>query len=136
MACITSYQVLIQEVLKRITKHVAWILGGRGVQDVLFATETPPHQFGTTLRCSDVTLDAWHISWMQPASGEFVHLLGRKVADRIVQEGAGPDQRRQERWSFADITPDTFTWLGEVSFDGGAVWFVEQEMRAIRRAAS
>jgi len=113
--------------------HFSWILGGRGIQDVLFAAGAPPHQFGTTLRCYDIAVDAWHVTWMQPYGGEFVHLLGRKVGDRIVQEGVGSDHRRRERWSFTDITQDSFLWLGEVSFDDGVTWFLEQEMRAIRR---
>jgi hypothetical protein len=116
--------------------HFTWILGGRGIQDVLFASGTPSHQFGTTLRCYDAALDAWHVSWMQPYSGEFVHLVGRKVEDRIVQEGVGSDPRRRERWSFTDITPNAFLWLGEVSFDNGATWALEQEMRARRRVRS
>lgn len=114
--------------------HFDWILGGRGIQDVLFSTEASPHQFGTTLRCYDVVTDVWHVAWMQPSGGEFVHLTGRKVGDRIVQEGVGSDPRRRERWSFTEITSASFLWLGEVSFDNGATWFLEQEMRAIRRA--
>jgi hypothetical protein len=110
-----------------------WILGGRGIQDVLFASGSSPHQFGTTLRCYDVDQDVWVITWMQPYGGEFVHLLGRKKGDRIVQEGIGTNAHRRERWSFSDITPDSFLWLGEVSFDEGHTWFLEQEMRATRR---
>ncbi len=78
-------------------------------------------------------MDAWHITWMQPYGGEFVQLIGRKVGDRIVQEGTSSDPRRRERWSFTNITKDSFVWFGEVSFDDGATWFLEQEMRAIRR---
>ena len=109
-----------------------WILGGRGIQDVLFAAGASAHQFGTTLRCYDPALDVWHVTWMQPYGGEFVHLIGRKVGNRIVQEGTGSDPRRRERWSFTDITPDSFSWLGEVSFDDGKTWLLEQEMRATR----
>lgn len=109
-----------------------WILGGRGIQDVLYAVKSRPAQYGTTLRCYDSLLDAWHIAWMQPDSGEFVNLLGREVANRIVQEGLGTDYLRRERWSFTDITHDSFTWLGEVSTDHGATWFLEEEMRARR----
>jgi hypothetical protein len=115
--------------------HFGWILGGRGIQDVLFAARAPGHQFGTTLRCYDVAMDAWHVTWMQPYGGEFVNLIGRKVGERIVQEGSGSDHRRRERWSFTDITPDSFLWLGEVSLDDGLTWSLEQEMRATRRKA-
>lgn len=113
--------------------HFDWILSGRGIQDVLFAAEAAPHQFGTSVRCYDATTNVWHIAWMQPYGGEFVHLIGRQVGDQIVQEGAGANPRRHARWSFTEITPDSFLWLGEVSFDDGATWFLEQEMRASRR---
>ncbi len=113
--------------------HFGWVLGGRGVQDVLFAAGSPPDHYGTTLRCYDPDLDLWHVTWMQPYGGEFVHLLGRQVGDRIVQEGAGSDPDRLERWSFNNITPDSFLWLGEASFDKGQTWVLEQEMRGSRR---
>jgi hypothetical protein len=112
--------------------HFDWILGGRGIQDVLFAAGAPVHQFGTTLRCSDSKIDAWHLAWMQPASGEFVYLLGRKVGDWIVGEEVCSANGRRVRWSFKDITATSFHWLGEVSFDDGVTWFLEQEMRALR----
>jgi len=112
--------------------HFAWILGGRGIQDVLFADGAPSHKYGTTLRCYDPSIDAWHITWMQPYGGEYVHLIGRKVGDRIVQESQGTDPQQRERWSFTEITPHSFLWLGEVSRDGGANWFLEQEMRGKR----
>ena len=78
-------------------------------------------------------MDTWHVSWMHPAGGEFVNLVGRKVGDRIVHEGVGTDPRRRERWSFTEITLTSFVWLGEVSFDGGTTWFLEQEMHGTRR---
>ncbi len=113
----------------------AWILGGRAMQDVLFATGMPSDRFGTTLRCYDRVLDVWHIFWMQPAAREFVHLKGREVGDRIVQEGVDLASGRHLRWSFTEMTPDSFVWLGEVSSDEGRSWFLEQEMHATRRAS-
>lgn len=113
--------------------HFAWALGGRAVQDVLFAENAPADEYGTTLRGYDHAADRWHITWMQPASGEFTHLIGQKVGDRIVQESINDGSPRRKRWSFCDITPSSFLWLGEESADTGATWRVVQEMRATRR---
>jgi hypothetical protein len=64
--------------------HFEWILGGLGVQDVLFAIGSAPHEYGTSIRTYDSTLDAWHVVWMQPASGEFVALVGYGQNNGIV----------------------------------------------------
>ncbi|HXF37403.1 MAG TPA: hypothetical protein VNO17_09510 [Actinomycetota bacterium] len=113
--------------------HFQWILGGRGVQDVLFRAGSPAHSFGTTLRCYESGAGVWHVVWMQPASREFVYLLGWEADDGILQEVQGLPPGRRERWRFTEITPVSFRWLGEVSHDGGATWILEQEMRARRR---
>jgi len=112
--------------------YFGWILGGRGVQDVLFRKKSPPRTFGTTIRCYDPKSDVWHVTWMQPHGGEFVHLIGRQIGDRIVQESIGSDPGRRQRWSFTEITPKSFLWLGESSMDGGVTWTLEQEMRGVR----
>ena len=112
--------------------HFAWVLGGRGVQDVLFGKGAPRDRYGTTLRCYDPSLDAWHVAWMCPGHGEFANLVGRRREDRIVQEGRGLEPGRLLRWSFTEITPHSFVWLGEASVDGGATWSLEQEMKATR----
>ncbi len=96
--------------------HFAWILGGRGVQDVLFPVGAAPDRYGTTLRCYDSANGTWHVTWTQPCSGEFAHMVGRKVGDRIVQEGRGTDAARLERWCFSDITADS-SYDSEVSLE-------------------
>jgi hypothetical protein len=113
--------------------HFGWILGGMGVQDVLFRAGADASQYGTSLRCYDPKSGIWHIAWMQPASGEFVHLIGKRDGRRILQEGTGTDPKRQERWTFNDITANRFRWLGEVSFDEGLTWIKEQQMIGTRR---
>ena len=112
--------------------HFAWILGGRGVQDVLFAGGSSPDRYGTTLRCYDAGLDAWHVTWMCPAGGEFANLIGRARGDDIVQEGPGARLGHVLRWSFTEIGSDSFVWLGEISEDDGGTWFIEQRMTATR----
>lgn len=112
--------------------HFAWVLGGRGIQDVLFAKGSPVDHYGTSLRCYDPVADIWHISWMQPSGGEFVHLIGRQEEDRIVQQSVDPISPRIDRWCFSEIKADSFTWTGEVSLDAGKTWFLEQKMMAAR----
>ncbi|MGD0273331.1 MAG: hypothetical protein ABSB96_06360 [Gaiellaceae bacterium] len=114
----------------------AWVLGGRAIQDVLFEKGASPDRYGTTIRAYDERADTWHVSWMAPAWHEYVHLVARAVGDRIVLEGAGSDPARRERWSFNEITDDSFVWRGEASFDEGETWILEQEIRARRRRES
>ena len=47
-----------------------------------------PNAYGTTLRCHDRAQGVWRVSWMQPAAGEFVHLVGRRVGDIAASERA------------------------------------------------
>jgi hypothetical protein len=113
--------------------HFAWILGGRGVQDVLYSVDAGPDGRGTTLRTYDHTADVWRCSWMIPAGEEWVHLVGRQVDAGIELIGHSPDPGRVERWTFSDIKVESFVWRGEVSRDGGETWYHIQEMRATRR---
>ena len=116
--------------------HFGWILGGRAVQDVwqvpIDPAEAPGMRgfYGTTIRFYDPAIDAWRSTWLDPLNGNVLRFIGRPVEGGIVLEdidGAG------ERWSFHDIAPDTFRWIGESSRDGGKTWVQYEEMHARRR---
>jgi hypothetical protein len=109
--------------------HFGWVLGGRAIQDLWGSAE---RGFGTTVRVYDANLDAWRIEWLSPAWSSYCRLIGRREGDRIVQVGEEAGGR-PIRWSFHEITPDSFVWRGEVSDDGGTSWRLEQEMHATRR---
>ena len=120
--------------------HFAWVLGGRGVQDVIWVGGEPPENDGTTLRCWDEEVGAWRSVFMPPGAGEFVTLLGRPERDRIVQDvvSRAPDGRPgplRERWIFSDMTETAFLWQAETSDDGGETWTATHQIRARRRAA-
>jgi catechol 2,3-dioxygenase-like lactoylglutathione lyase family enzyme len=106
-----------------------WVLEGRAIQDVWIL---PGFFCGTTLRVYDPNLDAWHILWSDPLKQYFTRQIGRASGSDIVQEGRN-DAGEPTRWSFTDITPDSFCWIGERSSDQGATWH-RQALFHARRA--
>jgi hypothetical protein len=124
--------------------HFGWILGGRVVQDVLYfypkgqrPASSADLRGGTTVRLYDPKAQAWLVSWFAALRGEVIHLQGGPqqgpAGERIVLHGLDVDGDAL-RWSFNDIEPTRFRWLGETSCDGGASWRVEQEMHLVRMA--
>ena len=123
--------------------HFGWALEGRAVQDVWIV---PPrgelrhgdaaanvNSYGTTLRVYDPRIDAWQIQWTDPVMQNFLHMIGRAQGDDIVQFGNRPDGKLI-RWSFSEITSDSFRWTGEISDDEGASWRLNVEFFARRIA--
>jgi hypothetical protein len=108
--------------------HFGWVLEGRAVQDVWIL---PGFFYGSTLRVYDPGIDAWHILWSDPLRPYFTRQIGRARGRDIVQEGRN-DSGEAVRWSFTDITPDSFRWLGERSTDGGDGWQLQADFRARR----
>lgn len=111
--------------------HFDWVLEGRAIQDVWIL---PGVFYGTTLRVYDPSLDAWHILWSDPVRQYYTRQIGRARGKDIVQEGKN-DAGAAVRWSFIEITSNSFRWLGERSPDGGITWELQAEFLA-RRVAS
>jgi catechol 2,3-dioxygenase-like lactoylglutathione lyase family enzyme len=111
------------------TIHFGWVLEGRAIQDVWIL---PGFFHGTTLRIYDPDLDAWHILWSDPLKQYFTRQIGRAKGKDIVQEGRN-DAGEPTRWSFTEITAESFCWIGERSLDDGATW-QRQALFRVRRA--
>jgi hypothetical protein len=111
--------------------HFGWVLEGRAIQDVWIL---PGVFYGTTLRIYDPNIDAWHILWSDPLRQVYTRQIGRAHGDGIVQDGKN-DAGEPVRWSFTEITPNSFRWRGERSRDGGASWQLQAEFFARRTAA-
>jgi hypothetical protein len=103
------------------------VLEGRALQDVWIF---PGTFYGSTLRVYDPGLDAWHILWSDPLRQVHLRQLGRARDEDIVQEGKA-DSGVLTRWSFSEITRDSFRWRGERSPDG-AVWQLQAGFSARR----
>ena len=123
--------------------HAAWVLEGRAIQDVWIVPARGTSGgglpawadfYGTTLRVYDPGIDAWHIIWSDPVKQLYLRQIGRARGNDIVQEGRA-DTGAAIRWSFTDITPDSFHWLGERAEDGGANWRSQVEFFARRVVA-
>jgi hypothetical protein len=104
------------------------VLEGRAIQDVWIL---PGVFHGTTLRVYDPRSNAWHILWSDPLHQYYSRQVGRPEGRDIVQIGRN-DSGELTRWSFRDITPDSFRWLGERSTDDGATWQLQAEFHARR----
>jgi hypothetical protein len=118
--------------------HFAWVLDGRAIQDVwIFPARAkrdkpePWHFYGSTMRWYDPQIDAWHITYFEPTRPFAQRQLGRAVGPDIVQIGEDASGV-QRRWRFTEITDRSFHWIGEVSWDKGASWTLELDMRARR----
>lgn len=123
--------------------HAGWVLEGRAIQDVWMIprrelrTPTAPslpvagNWYGTTLRVFDPALDAWRILWTDPATNNFVSQIARARGNDVVQEGVHVDGT-PARWSFTEITPTSFHWIGEASRGEDAEWTLLVEVFANR----
>lgn len=112
----------------KIKVSFARTLQGRAIQDVW----SWPHGSGTTLRVYDPEEGVWRVTWIDPVKRNRVHLDARKVGADIVQIGANA-KGEARRWIFSEIQPDSFTWRGDGSNDGGQTWRLYAEYFARRR---
>ena len=121
--------------------HFAWVLEGRAVQDVWIMPrrsdrggtyEHGVNSYGTTLRLWDAALQAWRVTWLNPAQGARAELIGRRVGSDIVQIGHHADGT-PIRWMFTDITKDSFRWTGEALDTDGKTWKLQGDFRARRQ---
>jgi hypothetical protein len=110
--------------------HFGWVLEGRAIQDVWIL---PGVFYGTTLRVYDPGIDAWHILWSDPLKQYYSRQIGRARGNDIVQDGK-LENGDAVRWSFSEITPNSFRWRGELSPDSGATWQLQAEFFARRVA--
>lgn len=122
--------------------HFGWVLQGRAIQDVLISppleeqrrTGAEGREFGSSFRMFDPKTDTWRVTWFAPVSGTIVDLVARADGDGIVLEGVEPDGTL-DRWIFSDIAPESFTWTGHESKDGGGTWPMVERMWLRRRGS-
>jgi hypothetical protein len=98
--------------------HAGWVLEGRAVQDVWImprrSDRTPNldkkfNMYGTTLRVWDAGLEAWRITWSNPAGDHYEQQIGRRIGNDIVQlvtVNESPSLARVVGWPVSMILGD------------------------------
>jgi hypothetical protein len=117
--------------------HFGWVLDGRAVQDLWIAyptAERKEREIGTTIRFFDTSLKQWRIVFILPEFNYVVTAQGGREGDRIVLRGVDTNGL-PIRWTFSEITHDTFHWQGKRSYDGGKTWKLEEDHHMKRRSA-
>ena len=123
--------------------HAARVLEGRAVQDVWIMPRSDDRQrgfdqtmnmYGTTLRWWDTSIQAWRIAWTNPARAHREEQVGRWNGADILQEGARADGTKT-RWTFTEITSESFHWRGEALYPSKQTWALEGEFLAKRRTS-
>jgi hypothetical protein len=120
--------------------HFGWALEGRAIQDVWIMPRVADrtltldknlNMYGTTLRVWEPSIRAWLITWTNPAGGHHERQIGRRLGNDIVQIGTRRDGTTT-RWTFSEITNDSFHWTGEALNQDGRTWVLEGDFRARR----
>src|SRR5262245_23564476 len=121
--------------------HAARVLEGRAVQDVWIMPrcderradpDRTKNMYGTTLRSWDASSQSWRVAWANPVNGHYEELVGRWAGSDILQEGTRGDGTKT-RWTFTEITGNSFHWRGEALYPGKETWTLEGEFLATRR---
>jgi len=120
--------------------HAARVLEGRAVQDVWImprrdgspAADPTMNMYGTTLRSWDPSIQAWRIAWTNPIRSHREEQIGNWNGRNIEQNGTRADGT-QTRWTFTEITPNSFHWRGEAMYPNQTTWTLEGEFLATRR---
>jgi hypothetical protein len=95
------------------------------------AVDKRMNMYGTTLRMWDPTIQAWRITWINPAGEHREEQVGRWSGKDVVQAGVRSDGTAT-RWTFSEITSDSFRWTGEALESDGMAWRLEGEFLARR----
>jgi hypothetical protein len=113
-----------------------WVMDGRAIQDLWIGYPTEKQKertIGTTIRFFDAEHKQWRVVFVNPQFNYVVTTQGGLEGDRIVLRGVDSDGL-PIRWTFSEMTPESFHWQGEKSRDGEKTWIVEEDHHMKRRS--
>jgi hypothetical protein len=121
--------------------HFAYVLEGRAIQDIWIAPKRslrnpgliqPRNRYGSTIRYFDTETKKWCITWFNPVSSVTSKLYGWKNGANIIHEGKDENGNIM-RWTFDNITDQSFHWKGEMSNDNGKTFILQAEFYGTRK---
>jgi hypothetical protein len=119
---------------RSFTWIVAYVLGGRAVQDLEVVPSSQPGEavtIATALRVYDPVAGITRVSYFSPASNQYCNLVAMGWRDGIRQDGTQNDGR-PIRWNFSEIAADSYAWDGWVSNDEGVNWELVEHIDGTR----
>lgn len=115
-----------------------WVLDGHALEDIFLSYPDSAGQERKMvggIRWVNPQTGKWTLAFVAPTFDAMVQMEGGAEGDRIVLRGKD-SKGVLLRWSFNDITPSSFVWRGESSYDGGKTWRLEEEHHMRRRGAT
>ncbi len=117
--------------------HASWVLEGRAIQDLFIfprradrASGVPAQgdRYATTIRTYDRTLQAWRVTFINPAADETsAQLIARRRGQGIEMEGQLSCGTRI-RWRYESVTPTSFQYGAEKLGGDGKSWQLYLEL--------
>lgn len=121
--------------------HFDWALDGRAVVDVWISPARATRaavgvdgEWGMTVRFYDPDLGAFRSTWHGPGRGWVIPFVGRPTADGLRLDGEL--DRMPVRWTFSELTAESFRWQAQEGEPGGAGMRVRQRFRARRQPSA
>jgi hypothetical protein len=127
--------------------HFGWVLEGRAVQDVWvfparadrgarpegFDGSGEYGEYGSTVRFYDPKMDKWKVVWIGPVYSNLRTFEAIAAADGIIMTSY-LESGIELRWSFSDITPNSFHWKSEQWDEWAGKWRLTEEMFLRRKS--
>ena len=113
--------------------HFYRILQGRAIQDIWIIPgltsqgENDFHEYGTTIRTFNFKTRKWRAVWVGPVQNQLFVFDIEDINDQIIlTETNNPNL--EMKWSFFDISENSFQWKSEVKIKGLDSWFTNYHM--------
>ena len=120
--------------------QASWVLEGRAIQDLFIiprradrspGAPTQGDRYGTTIRTYDPTLQAWRLTFINPAADETsAQLIARRKEAGIEMEGKLANGT-PVRWRYVTIEPTSFHYTAERLQEDGT-WQIYLELFGTR----